>query len=240
MEAHISQSLNCINEKIKHAARSVGREGREIRLIGVSKTRTPDEILSAYRCGLVDFGENRVQEALEKIPLVEQSIGRDSPKIRWHLIGHLQSNKVNRAVEIFDVIHSIDSIGLAQKVGASAKNIGKNIECLVQVNTSGEISKSGTNADGALDVAEAVAGLPNLTLTGLMTIGPQSENRQTTGMCFDELRTIRDRFVELHPEWKPLGLSMGMSGDYELAITYGATMIRVGTALFGSRSITLT
>ncbi len=189
--------------------------------------------------GLNDFGENRVQEALEKKRLVYDLLPADlliARKIRWHLIGHLQSNKVNKAVEVFDVIHSIDSIDKAEMVGEASAQIGKVIDCYVQVNTSGEDSKSGTTLDEAESVAASVVSQASLKMIGLMTIGAWTDDQTITESCFYDLRALRDRIGLTHPNWGTLGLSMGMSGDYELAVACGASVVRIGTALFGVRN----
>jgi hypothetical protein len=233
----VSTRLIDLRAMIIAAAKKCGRNPDEISLIGVSKTRSAEEVVEVIRAGLTDFGENRVLEAFDKKQLVLNSVNSitDRPTIKWHLIGHLQSNKVNKAVGIFDVIHSIDSCELARKVGEASRLIGKRLDCYVQINTSGENSKSGTNLAEAESVATAVFAERSLNLVGFMTIGPLTNDMKVVETCFNELRRLRDRLSVAHPDWGNLGLSMGMSGDFELAIACGATAVRVGSALFGER-----
>jgi len=226
-----------VKDRIKSACKKCGRNPSEIQLIGVSKTRTAEEVISASRAGLADFGENRVQEADEKKGSINKSLSTETSlsTFRWHLIGHLQSNKVNKAVELFDVIHSVDTTDLAHKLGEACFAIGKSIDCYVQVNASGEGSKSGASFEDAEFIASRVVAQISLKLVGFMTIGPMTSDETAIESCFIDLRRLRDRLSLLHPEWGNLGLSMGMSGDYELAIKSGATAIRIGSALFGAR-----
>jgi pyridoxal phosphate enzyme (YggS family) len=187
---------------------------------------------------LRDLAENRIQETSAKRPILESLLrkaGVDPAGIKWHLIGHLQSNKVEKAVELFDVIHSIDTIRLASLLGKAAEDQGRRLRCYVQVNTTGESSKSGVNPEEAEEVAESVFGEKSLRLTGFMTIGPTFGGSDDARASFAVLRNLRDRMETAHPEWGRLGLSMGMSGDFELAIEEGATIVRIGTALFGDR-----
>ncbi len=217
----------------------VGRTPSEISLIGVSKTRTAEEVVAAVTAGLHDFGENRVQEAMEKKRRVQSLLARntlDTGKIRWHLIGRLQSNKVSKAVEIFDVIHSIDSGDLARMVGRASARMGKMIDCYAQVNVSGEGSKSGVTIAEAEALAVEIAAQTSLRFVGFMTIGPLTKDQAVIESCFSELRSLRDQLGASHPEWGSPGLSMGMSDDYELAIACGSTAVRIGTALFGARN----
>lgn len=223
---------------IRDAALASERDPESISLIAVSKTRSAEEVLAAFRAGISDFGENRIQEAEGKIGAVNRLLandGSDSSAIRWHLIGHLQSNKVRRAVELFDVIHSVDTVDLARRIGRCASETGRLIECYMQVNASGENSKSGASFDDADEVVTAVVSEPNLRFIGLMTIGPLSADVRLVTDCFTQLRDFRDELQNRRPFPGNLGLSMGMSGDFALAIHCGSTAVRIGTAIFGER-----
>ncbi len=226
-----------LRSRISSTAKEQGRNSAEIILIGVSKTRTAEEIVAAYQLGLSDFGENRVQEAFVKCAEVNLLIGIESGirKICWHLIGHLQSNKVNRAVELFEVIHSIDTVDLARRVGEAAGSIGKVVNCYVQVNASEEATKSGTSFAEAEYVASSIVAQNSLRLLGFMTIGPLTDDVTAVEDSFKRLQDLRDSIEKIHPDWGKLGLSMGMSNDFELAIACGSTTVRVGSALFGER-----
>lgn len=211
------------------AAARAGRRVEEVTLVAVSKTRTVAEIEEAVRAGVQVLGENRVQEAEEKH-------GAVSLPVRWHLVGHLQTNKVRKAVEIFDLIHSVDSLRLGQEIDRRAERLGKVVDALVQVNTSGEGSKSGVAPEEALDLVGTLAGLRSLRVRGVMTIGTLGAEGDTARPFFVRLREVRDRVAAAQvPNVSMAHLSMGMTGDFEAAIEEGATLIRVGTAIFGHR-----
>jgi PLP dependent protein len=224
----ISANLARIRERIARAAKSAGRAAESVALVAVSKTFPARAIRSAYELGLRDFGENRVQERESKRAELADL------KATWHLIGHLQSNKARRAANLFHRVDSVDSIGLAQKLDAAAAEEGKRLQVLIEVHLGGEQTKSGV-AEGELAVlADAVAGLKNVELLGLMTIPPYFEEPERVRSYFRRLRELRD---ELSGRiGKQLGvLSMGMSHDFEIAIEEGSTEVRIGTALFGER-----
>ena len=210
------------------AATKSGRRPEQVTLLAVTKNFPVLTLQEAYDHGLRQFGENRVQEALEKM-------GELPHDIQWHLIGRLQSNKINKILGKFVLVHSVDSLELAQAL--SQRLQGKQQEILLEVNTSGEASKAGVEVSDAPQVAEKIASLPGLRLKGLMTIGPLTEDKVQQRDAFKRLKGLFDQI-----QAKPFGgenfdvLSMGMSGDYEAAIEEGSTMVRIGTALFGPRA----
>ena len=211
-----------VEARIRAAASRAGRRREEIALLAVTKTFPAAAIAESYALGLRDFGENYVQE-FEAKALPEAFAGA-----RFHLIGHLQANKSNRAAELFDVIQTVDSVRLARRLNDAPCRRARPLEVLIEVKLSGESAKSGVEPEQVAALAEALAALPNLRLTGLMTMPPWSEDPETSRPFF---RRLRDLAVGLGlPR-----LSMGMSHDFEVAIEEGATMVRVGTALFGSR-----
>jgi len=226
----IKSNLEAVKRKIAEAAKRADRSVEEIKLIAVSKTFGADRILEAYNAGIMDFGENRVQEAKEKI----KALGAN---MRWHLIGHLQTNKASVAAKLFNVIHSVDSAQLADMLDeyyiGSANN--ERLEVLLQVNIGGERQKGGVEPDEVIPTVKEILRLKKLNLSGLMTIPPYSEDKNVTRNYYKMLREIRDDANEKLGENVLKELSMGMSGDYDVAILEGATYIRVGTALFGER-----
>lgn len=223
----IGDHIRSIRERIDRAARETGRTGRDITLVAVSKTFPAEMIETAVACGVTDIGENRVQEASGKIE-------RLGAVARWHLIGHLQSNKAASAVRLFDMIQSLDSVALAQKVSQAAEAQGKTVDCLVEVNSSGEATKFGLTPDDLIPVAERIAGLPGIILRGVMTIGPLTDDERRIRGAFESTARL---FARMKTACGPRvdTLSMGMSGDFETAVRSGATMVRVGTAIFGGR-----
>jgi pyridoxal phosphate enzyme (YggS family) len=221
--------LDLVRGAIARAAERAGRSPGEVRLVGVVKTVPPETVREAVASGLQDLGENRVQEAEVKIA----AVGRHAA--RWHMVGHLQRNKVGRAVELFDHIHSLDRFPLAQALSHRAEASGVRVPVLVEVNVTGEPAKFGVAPAGLEALLEALAALPALSVDGLMTVGRWVERAEDARPTFAALRALREEAR------KKLGLrlpelSMGMSGDYEVAVEEGATMVRVGTALFGPRS----
>ena len=224
----IGENLVSVRGRIAAAAARAGRDSARITLIGVSKTKPAEQVREAVEAGLTHVGENRVQEAASKVT----SLASLKPPPTWHLIGHLQSNKVRRAAEVFSCVHSIDRDELARRLDRAAGDLGKRLDVLIQVDLGGEVTKHGTPVEGLDGLVDLTAGLSHLRLRGLMTIPPLGEP-ETTRPFFRRLREIRDglrtRGHEL-PE-----LSMGMTNDFEVAIEEGATMVRVGTALFGAR-----
>jgi pyridoxal phosphate enzyme (YggS family) len=231
-QEEFSSRLQRVREKIAVAIARANRQPEEVTLVAVSKTHPVEMIREALGAGLTDFGENRVPEAEEKIP----QVGRD--KARWHLIGHLQSNKARRAVELFDVIHSLDSAGLAQKLNRYCLALERSeFPVLIQVDLAHEATKSGATEDHLREIVDAVRQAAALRLIGLMTVPPFFEDVEQVRPFFRKLRELRD---ELRTQGvfgdRPGELSMGMTHDYEIAIEEGATMLRIGTAIFGERN----
>ena len=227
------EQLEGVVARVEAAARRAGRDPADVTLIGISKTVPAARVAEAISAGLADLGENRVQEAAVKIPELAQLAGPAAGRVTWHLVGHLQSNKARRAVELFSVIHSIDSLELAERLGRHATELGRNTRVLIQVDLAEEPTKHGMVPDGLDALAAGVSALPGLTLCGLMTLPPLFENPEHSRPYFVGLRTIRDRLAA--EGFKLPDLSMGMSNDFEVAIEEGSTMVRVGRALFGKR-----
>lgn len=222
------QRLDEVRGRIRAAAARSGRPPERVTLVGVTKTVAAEVVQEAVALGLTDLGENRVQEAQAKI----QAVGRD--RARWHLIGHLQRNKSGRAVELFDRFHSVDDVDLAETLSRHAVSSGRPLPVLVEVNVSGEATKFGVAPDGLEPLLERIAALPGLRLDGLMTVGPMVERAEDARAGFARLRTLRDRAEQRLGLALP-ELSMGMSGDFEVAVEEGSTMVRVGSAIFGAR-----
>jgi PLP dependent protein len=212
-------------------ARALDRSGRPpgaARLLAVTKGIPADLVLEAVGLGVTNLGGSRIQEAEPKIGIVGAGP-------RWHLVGHLQTNKAKRAATLFDEIHSIDSERLAQEVARRAAELERSPVVYVEVNTSGDASKHGIPPEGAMELTELVASLPRLRLAGFMTIGPLAGGDEGARQAFRRLRGIRDDAAERGLVPAGAGLSMGMSDDFEIAIEEGATIVRIGSALFGSR-----
>jgi pyridoxal phosphate enzyme (YggS family) len=226
----IKAKLADIRKRMASAAVSCGRDPLSVKLVVVSKTRSPDEIREAARAGASLFGENYVKEATEKIRLLSDLYAP------FHLIGHLQSNKAKIAVQLFDLIHSVDSASLAVALDKQAKKIGKIQKILVQVNTGMEQSKSGIDEAGLESLVRTIHGLENIKVMGLMTIPPFDADPETVRPFFKSLRLAAERIKALGlPNIVMDELSMGMTGDFETAIEEGATFVRIGTAIFGER-----
>jgi hypothetical protein len=236
----LAEKLERLEESIDEACRHAGRARNEVELMAVSKTYPAETILEAAAMGLALFGENRVQEFATKEPVLNQlrSGSEDRTPIRVHLIGHLQSNKAARAAELFDGVDSLDSMRLAERLNDAARKLGKKIPVLLEVKLSPEETKQGfaPESDEAAQLLERLPDLDNLETRGLMTIAPWGAPELVTRACFRNLREWRDRWAAQHPRLQLHVLSMGMSGDFPLAIAEGATRIRVGTALFGKRA----
>jgi len=226
----IIERIHRVRERVEAAARRVGRSADDVTIIAVSKTVPVERIEVAYHVGLKDFGENRVQEAQRKIAALRP------PLIRWHLIGHLQSNKATRAVELFASIESVDSVHLAETLNRHAAARARELPILLEVNISGEESKYGFTPDGLRQAIPRLRELEHLRIEGLMTIAPLSQNPEDTRPIFRGLRQLRDELHDRAPEINWHHLSMGMTDDFEVAIEEGATIIRVGRAIFGERS----
>jgi len=225
----LASSLAAVRDRIAAAERRSGRHPGSVTLVGVVKTLPPDVVAAALALGLRDLGENRVQEAEAH----EERVGRAAA--RWHMIGHLQRNKVGRALELFDVIHGVDDGGLAAALARRAAAAGRRLRVLMEVNVSGEASKFGVAPERVVALAGEVAAHAALELAGLMTVGAPVARPEAARPAFARLRELRDAAAASLGQELP-ELSMGMSGDYEVAIEEGATLVRVGTALFGARA----
>ncbi|MGH9846938.1 MAG: YggS family pyridoxal phosphate-dependent enzyme [Blastocatellia bacterium] len=230
----LQENLASIQQRIAAACGRAGREPSEITLIAVSKTVPADRIREAIQCGVRVFGENRVQEAGAKIAQLGMEPG--AVEIQWHLIGHLQSNKVRRAIELFGAIHSIDSLKLAQRVSSVASELGKRMPVFIEVNLGDEPLKAGATPGEVPGLIEQVGKLDSLELKGLMAVPPFLDDAEAVRPFFHRLRELRDQALRLGVAGENFReLSMGMSNDFEVAIEEGATSVRVGTALFGAR-----
>lgn len=230
----LEENLSTLEEAIATACRNAGRPREEVEMVAVSKTHPVESLSEAFRLGLRLFGENRVQEFAAKSAELPTGV---RSQMSVHLIGHLQSNKAAKAVEVFDGIDTLDSLKLAEKLDEAAGKLGKRLSVLLEIKLSHEESKAGI-APGSADLDELLERLPdlsNLHVEGLMTIAPLDVPEDETRACFRDLRLLRDAISATHPRLDLPILSMGMSGDFPLAIAEGATRIRVGTALFGQR-----
>lgn len=221
-------NLQRVRERIARAAERSGRAASDITIVAVTKTFGPEVVEEAIRGGITDIGENRVQEFLVKADRV--SLG-----CRWHLIGHLQTNKVNKAIGRFAMIQSVDSLKLAEKLNRASEERGITTDILVEVNTSGEASKHGFAPGETVDAYGAISRFAALSARGLMTVGPWVTDTDVITGAFVGLRKLGDRIGEAVPGATVEHLSMGMSDDFEIAITEGSTMVRLGRVLFGER-----
>jgi PLP dependent protein len=221
----IADNVNVIVSRIERAAQSVGRGPREIRLVAVSKTQPVEAIREAIGAGVTEIGENYVQEAEAKLAELE------APGVLRHFIGHLQRNKAGKAAALFEVVQGVDSVAVAEALGRRAQALDRPLEVLIEVNTSSEDTKFGVAPERALELAGQVAEVEGLRLRGLMTIGPLSADERAARQSF---QTLRGLYENLPPECRQV-LSMGMTGDFELAIAEGSNMVRVGTGIFGAR-----
>jgi pyridoxal phosphate enzyme (YggS family) len=225
----LTENIARVRARIAQAALTVGRAPAEVTLVAVSKTRPVELVEMAYNLGVSDFGENRVQEALPKIAHFHP------PALRWHLIGHLQSNKAGKVVAPFSCVQSVDSLHLAQRLSRSAQEEGRRLSILLQVNVAGEASKEGMTPDELPGLARQIVALPALAVEGLMTIAPQARNPEDVRPVFRTLRHLRDALRAEIAASSWTHLSMGMTDDYAVAIEEGATIVRVGRAIFGDR-----
>lgn len=224
---NLAENFKAVRRRIGDSCSRVDRDPTTVTLLAVSKGMPPELVDAAVAVGQVFFGESKVQEAKAKIP-------QCSSRARWHMVGHLQSNKCRDAVQWFEMIHSVDSLSLAEELNKWADKIGKTLRVLLEVNIAGEATKFGFKPEVALEQLEAIHALPRLDLGGLMTIAPWTPNPEKARPAFRRLRELR--FTCEQKLGVPLPqLSMGMSGDFEVAIEEGATLVRVGTALFGIR-----
>jgi pyridoxal phosphate enzyme (YggS family) len=224
---NIEANLNRVRNEIAQAAQGSGRRVNDIELIAVTKTHPTEIVREAVDAGQLVFGESKVQEARAKIPLLPSSI-------RWHFIGHLQKNKIRHALPLFEMIHSVESLELAQAIDRIAQDDGLHPRILLEVNVAGEGSKFGFKATTLRAELESLLLLPRLSIEGLMCIPPLAEETETSRKYFVELRELRDT-LEQEFQVKLPHLSMGMTNDYSVAVEEGATFVRVGTAIFGER-----
>jgi PLP dependent protein len=231
----IAENIARVKERMAAAAQRAARNAEEITLMGVSKTFPVESIREAYKAGLRIFGENRVQEFAGKADAV-----RDLPGAKWHLIGHLQTNKAAKAAELFDAVDSVDSVRTTDKLNISANDVNKTLSILIEINIGGEAAKSGI-APGSNELEQIVQNASrwaNLRLSGLMTVPPYANDPEGSRPYFRQLRQIRDSIAARNlPQVEMEVLSMGMSHDFEVAIEEGATCVRIGTAIFGTRNV---
>ena len=228
--SEIAENLEHIRERMERAAGKSGREPADVTLVAVSKTVGVDAMRRAIAAGVTVFGESYLQEARTKIPQI-------TGPVRWDFIGHLQRNKVRHAVGLFEMIHSVDSLPLAQEINLAAGKQGKKVRILVEINVSGETTKSGIDPEGAGSLIQDLILLPHLSVEGLMTMAPYSDDPEDARPCFRALKQLQDALHERHgPALNLKELSMGMSSDFEVAIEEGATLVRIGTAIFGERA----
>jgi pyridoxal phosphate enzyme (YggS family) len=224
----IAENLERVREQIAQAAARAGRVAEEIQLVAITKTHAVEKVREAIEAGQTLFGESRVQEARAKIPELPSNL-------RWHFVGHLQKNKIRHALPLFEMIHSVDSLGLAQDINRIAEEQGMHPRILLEVNAAGEGSKFGFSSDKLRAEMESLLALPRLSILGLMTIPPLAEKAEVSRKYFVQLRELRDRLqTEFHVDLAQL--SMGMTEDFAVAVEEGATLVRVGTAIFGERT----
>ncbi len=229
MTINISDNINTIKQRIVSAAVKCGRNPDSIKLLAVTKTIPTEYIIKAIDAGITMLGENYVQEAKDKIAAIGSRAG-------WHMIGYLQTNKAKYAVTLFDYVHSVDRLELAQELDKRAGLINRKLNVLLEVNVSGEESKSGIPAADVPALIEQIAGLENLVVHGLMTMAPYSHNPENARPYFSALRNLRDNISrQQSPGIQMEELSMGMTDDFEVAIEEGATIVRIGRAIFGKR-----
>jgi PLP dependent protein len=227
---NVVENVERVQDRIHRACQRSGRAVKDVRLIAVSKTKPAEAIRQSYAAGLREFGENRVQEAAAKHHELEDL------DVVWHLIGHLQSNKAKQACRIFDWVHSVDSLHLAEKIDREAAALGRKMPVLIEVHLGEEASKFGVEEDELVQLAERVGTLPSVELLGLMTLPPFLDDPENVRPFFRHLREMAARIDARNlPGVQMRELSMGMSHDFEIAIEEGATIVRVGTAIFGER-----
>lgn len=228
--SEIRENLETVQKRMKEACETCGRAKEEVRLIAVSKTKPLPALQEAYTYGCRDFGENKVQELVEKYEAMPKDI-------RWHMIGHLQRNKVKYLVDKVFLIHSVDSLRLAQEIEKEAAKLEKTVNILIEVNVAEEESKYGVTAEETPALIEEIAKMPHIRVKGLMTIAPYVEDAEENRQYFEKLNKIYVDIIHKNIDNVFMEeLSMGMTGDYEVAITEGATYIRVGTGIFGERN----
>lgn len=232
MKDYQAENLKLLKNDIFEVCKRVGRNVDEIKLIAVSKTFPVEDILTVFNAGQIDFGENKPQEMKEKYDELSDK------NIRWHMIGHLQTNKVKYIADYVYLIHSVDSEKLAEEIQKQAEKRDKVLDVLVQVNTSDEMQKSGVDPDKAEELCRFVSSLVNVRLCGLMTIGKFTDDKNIIRGNFKDLKKIYDELKTSFPDFKYL--SMGMTSDYDIAIEEGANLLRIGSAIFGKREYEIT
>ncbi len=226
----IGTNIEHIRDRIARRCEKTGRNPSEITLLAVAKTFPPDRVAEAVREGVLDVGENYVQELVRKRESLIDNL------IRWHFIGHLQSNKVKHIIDWIYLIHALDSVGLAKEIDRRAQQSNRTVDVLLEVNTTGEKSKFGLQPNGTVEFVRQLAGFGHIRIAGLMTIGPFLPDPEESRPMFRQLRQLKDEIARIgQPNISMQHLSMGMTGDFEVAIEEGATILRIGTAIFGSR-----
>lgn len=222
-----------IKERISSGCIRINRNPDEITIVAVSKGRSVDQIRQVIEGGIVDIGENRVQEALTKYNAIRNT--QYAQQIKWHMVGHLQTNKVKEAVKIFDLIHSVDSISLAAKINKEASKINKIQDVLVEINASGEKTKFGLVPEGITETIRQISKYKNINIRGLMTIAPAADDSEKARPYFRKLKVLLEEVNAIHVTQQPLQiLSMGMTDDFEVALEEGSSMLRLGRAIFAS------
>ena len=228
----IKENIKQVEKNIENACQKAARDAAEVTLIAVSKTKPVSMLEEAYECGCRHFGENKVQELVEKYEVMPKDI-------KWHMIGHLQRNKVKYIVDKVYLIHSVDSLRLAEEISKEAEKKNVNVNILVEVNVAEEESKFGTTSEAAIELVQDISSLPNISIKGLMTIAPYVENAEENRQYFAKLRQLSVDIMNKNIDNVSIGvLSMGMTGDYQVAVEEGATYVRVGTGIFGERDYT--
>ena len=228
----IKDNILQVESRISEACKRSGRDRKEVTLIAVSKTKPVSDIYEVMDTGIIDFGENKVQELTDKI----ETIGKP---LNWHMIGHLQRNKVKYIVDKVKLIHSVDSLRLAEQISIEAVKKDVDVDILIEVNIAEESTKFGLNTDSVIELVEAVSKLPKVHIKGLMTVAPFTDNPEDNRVYFRNLKYLSVDIAKKNIDNVTMNvLSMGMTGDYEVAIEEGATMVRVGTGIFGERNYT--
>jgi len=226
----VAENLGNIRSKIRSVCLRTGRDPEEIGLIAVTKSIDSGKILEAYEAGQRDFGENYVQEFRQKQEIITAG------DIRWHFIGHLQTNKVKSLIDTVSLIHSVDSFHLTEEIERQASKRNRHVDALIEVHTTDEGTKSGVSPEGVLPLVEQISALQHVHITGLMTIGPFLPDPETARPCFRRLRQLKEDIEQRQIAGVHIRhLSMGMTNDFEIAIEEGATLLRIGTAIFGHR-----
>jgi PLP dependent protein len=230
---YIQDNIRRIQETVEQVCRSVHRDPAGVKIMAVSKTMPAEDVLAAFNCGITVVGENMVQEAQAKYKYLQEAIKKNG--VSFHFIGHLQSNKVKSALEIFDSIDSVDRLKIAEKLQANADETGKSVSCLIQTNVGEEESKFGAYQGELRELLKTISTMSRLKIQGLFAIPPYFENPEESRIYFRTLRMLRDSLQKEFPELILAELSMGMSHDYHVAIEEGATIVRIGQGIFGER-----